>query len=127
MGYVAFVLDEKSRQKLLNRYQPKHPRLFAHHVTLEFGVPDEAADSVVARFSDITHFEVLGYAHDEHTDCVVVTTANRMRRQMNGKPLHVTISVAEDSKPVQAGKTAEHAMAATGWMSLTGQVCYIRF
>ena len=36
--YVALQLERESRDALLRAYPPTHVRLYAHHVTLAFGV-----------------------------------------------------------------------------------------
>ena len=127
MGYIAFVLDEKSKAALLEAYPVQYPRILAHHVTLKFGVTEESMDSVKAEFGDFTQVSVRGFACDDATTCVAVVTGNGVATQSNGTPLHVTISVANGCSPVQAGKTALLGEEQECSMTLTGTIQYVGF
>jgi hypothetical protein len=126
MGYIAFVLDEESKQRLLEKHPAKHPRVLAHHVTLKFGVTEEALDSVKKEFEDFKFVTVRGYACDETTDCIGVITDTGYGEQGNGTPLHITISVAEGYSPVQAGKTVRLVSEACGTWVLRGEIQYLK-
>lgn len=124
MGYIAFVLDEPSRERLLEAYPPVYERVIAHHVTLKFGVTQEALESVKAEFEGFEFIAVLGHAVDAATNCVAVITDTGYGAQENGTPLHVTISVAQGQSPVKAGQTAKLVTGPCRHMVLTGSIQY---
>ena len=128
MGYIAFVIDEASRQRSLENYSPVYPRIIAHHVTLKFGVQLEDMTAVKAAYGNPEFITVRGYACDENTDCIaVITDTGYGVQDSSDVPLHITLSVADGSSPVKAGTTARSVVEACGTMVLTGSVQYVGF
>ena len=109
MGYIAFVLTEESRKFLLETLPPVHPRVIAHHITLNFGVEQELLGMYPSR--GICYLRWHNW--DEKAQVGVVTFSPipgcpDMKCQPNGTLLHVTISIAEGVKPVYAGVLASY-------------------
>lgn len=61
--YSSYVLSDLTRVKLLQQFNPKHERLIAHHITVEFGgepeLPKETNVDVVGYFNLDKGIEVL--------------------------------------------------------------------
>jgi hypothetical protein len=104
MAYTAYVLTERSRRNVLIAYPPKFPVVRAHHVTLQFGVPRDTVAPTPARI------EVIGYAHDDSLEALVVTVNSKCKRD-DGSVYHITLSHAEGRKPVESNAV----IAANGW------------
>ena len=124
MGYVAFVLDEKSKTRLLRAFPPVYGRVIAHHVTLKFGVKMEELEAVKEAYGHTEYVRVRGHAQDEATQCVAVSTEHGYDLQANGTPLHITISVADGHKPAEAGNTARLVTEDQIGIVLTGSIQY---
>lgn len=125
MGYIAYVLDERSKKKLLEAHPPMYGNIKAHHITLKFGVSKEALHSVRQEFGYINYVSIIGYACDENTDCVAVVTDTGRGQRFDGTTLHVTISIADGASAIMAGKTAELVSGFTSTHVLTGSIKYI--
>lgn len=98
-GYIAFELTRKSRENLLERFPPKFPDVFAHHITWKFGVTAEE----VGFANQCQMFEVVGYAEDESLEALVIRIDDSLERP-DGKIYHVTWSLdkSKGRKPVQS-------------------------
>lgn len=98
-GYIAFELDEKSRNHLLSIFTPKYPKTIAHHITYAFGVPKDT--ELPMQPSSI---EVVGYADDgESIEALVVAIDGSVKRN-DGKIYHITWSLDPEQgrKPVHS-------------------------
>ena len=120
MGYIAFVIVEDSRAKLLKKFPAKHSRVIAHHVTLKFGVTSDELEAVTASFGNPNCCTVTGHGDYEGVDCVSIRTGNHFE-QDNGTKLHITLSCADGVKPVQAKHAAERVVEVSP-MILTGKI-----
>lgn len=125
MGYVAFVLDDTSREMLLTKYRPAFERVIAHHVTLEYGCHEADIERVITEFGHIEYVTVLGHASGNGVSCVAVEINGRRRKQ-NGYHLHITLSVAEGVEPVAANQIADAYIEAKEHLQLNGQYQYVR-
>lgn len=100
-GYEAFVLTEDSRQHLKSIFPPKYPKWFGHHVTHRF----PATKGEMTPYDDQTRgdFEVIGYAHDDGIEALVVRVPGHNRRP-DGGVYHLTWSLdpAKGKKPVHS-------------------------
>ena len=131
MGYVAFVLDEVSRTKILQTYKPKYPDVIAHHVTLEFGVNEEVGLQLVQQYTNALRIvEVIGYSdHIGMGEVLVVAINNNVGRRDPTNLYHITLSI-DRSKGVKP-KDSNDILRSIGWSKstpivLTGTVKYIK-
>jgi 8-oxo-dGTP pyrophosphatase MutT (NUDIX family)/ribosomal protein S18 acetylase RimI-like enzyme len=104
-AYTAYVLTKASRDSLLSKFPPKFPDVIAHHVTLQFGVPQDTAVPEAAKI------EVVGYAADDSLEAVVVSVNGETKRP-DGSTYHVTLSLdrTKGRKPVQSNE-----VVSKGW------------
>lgn len=103
-NYSGYLLDQAVLLSALAErgITPRHERLFAEHVT--YAYPDANCAPAAQRI------RVVGYAADEHVDCVKVEvmydtddrTDNSIRP--DGKVFHCTLSVSENGKPVMSNQ-----------------------
>ena len=99
--YVGVFLDDSSRSRLLRDFPPKHPNVYADHVTLVF----RPKESEVAQFDmgEKVEIEVVGYAEDERGSAVTIRLPPGLKRLSQRDP-HVTISTANGVKPFYSNK-----------------------
>ena len=104
-SYWAYVLDEKSRAKLLKRFPPKFSDVIAHHVTVLFGkvLPTGFTDG------DNQDIDVIWYCSDSSLEAVEVRAGSNNRP--DGKPFHITLSLdrAAGRKPVDSNAVISSA------------------
>lgn len=93
--YNCVLLDPESKKQLLEKFPPKHPKVFAEHVTLQFA-PKER----VQNLGEAVKLKVIGYAEDDKGQAVTVELPNGLTSK--NKIPHVTISVTE--KPVYSNE-----------------------
>lgn len=94
--YSAYVLDDDSRNKLLNTFPPRYKRTVAHHVTVQFGnisfddIPEKAV------------VEVVGHVDSDDGIEALVVTVNGSTRRGDGLTYHITWSLEGKYKPVDS-------------------------
>lgn len=102
MTYLAFVLDEPSRAKLLASVPPKFKTVVAHHVTILFPktpIEEAKARRLMLQLAGQEH-EVKAVSHytGEHIEALGVTF-NGEKKRPNGGFYHVTLSLEAPAKP----------------------------
>lgn len=110
MSYSAYVLDQKSRDRILKAFPPKYPDVFAHHVTEQFGIPKPTEP---VRHTAAT-IKVVGYADDgEGVEALVVEVNDKSTRK-DGKLYHLTLSIDRSAgrKPVDSNTVIKEK----GWV-----------
>lgn len=98
---VIGLLPTRVRQDLVRAYKPDHPMIYCHHVTYAYGVPKDQ----IALPQSESKIKVIGIYRDEKCD-VLFVSVNGQPRRPDGKPFHITLSVAEDLPPAAALKRA---------------------
>lgn len=109
MSYEAFVLDNKSRDRLIKAFPPKYPDVLAHHITERFGVPKPTEP--VRHYG--VYVNVIGYADDGvGCEALVVEVSGKSTRK-DGKVYHMTLSIdrAAGRKPVDSNRVIKEK----GW------------
>lgn len=97
--YTAYVLSDETIERLMERFPPKYEKVIAHHVTVEFGVPEGTEPPPEA---DI---KVVGYADSEDGLEALVVSVNGSPKREDGKHFHVTWSLDPDKyKPVDSNE-----------------------
>lgn len=86
-GFSSFVFsDNLEREKLLKMFPPRFSDVFAHHVTIAFGVPD---------LGDIpkANIAIVGYSTDGIGIEALVVSVNGTIYRDDGKIYHITWSL----------------------------------
>jgi hypothetical protein len=95
--YYAIYLNEESKQKLLAAVPPIHKNVFAEHITVAFKPsPSVAYWLERARSAEYIEFTVISVVLDDKGQAVRIEEPLRVD---DGVP-HITISCAENTKPV---------------------------
>lgn len=105
-GYIAVVLDEKSRTDLLSTHPFFYEKGICHHVTLSFGdcSPEELERQM--NFFAMTSKQVSVVVEDKYNDregveCFTVSINGRKLRA-DGERLHLTHSLANGRRPMES-------------------------
>ena len=98
-AYTAYVLDDASRELLAKRFPPKYPEVIGHHVTVQFGVPADAAPPQPAAL------KVVGYKDSGDGLEALVVSVNGSTDRPDGSTYHITWSLDRSKyKPVDSNK-----------------------
>jgi hypothetical protein len=87
MAYTGWTLPEQERARLLELFPPKYPDVIAHHVTLQFGVPEDAAAP------ESNTFAVVGVTDDGRQLQTLVVSVGGHTTRPDGETFHVTWSL----------------------------------
>lgn len=97
-GYLAYVLAGASRTALLNRFEPKYPKVVCEHVTYKF--PAKTGDAMPPIVHDA---HVIGYQDGDGIEALVVEINGSTKRPSDGKLFHITLSFdPSEKKPVHS-------------------------
>lgn len=96
--YLAFVLNGTSRAELLKAFPPKHGKVIAHHVTVQFNVTEAGMKLLDKKLHEVV---AVAYAADDKVDCALVNFDGTCKR-MDGSFYHVTLSTSPTGKPVDS-------------------------
>ncbi len=104
-GYLAFELSNESRVQLLQQFKPKYPDVFAHHITIIFGLQQEKAKGIIPSLEG-KHLQIIGHADDGGTIEALVVSVDGETRRMDGSTYHVTWSLdkEEGKKPFHSNQ-----------------------
>jgi hypothetical protein len=104
MSYLAFVLSEKSRDRLLTLIRPAHPDIIAHHITLAFNKTNEEYEAIVKDLKGQL-VRVIGIVADNKADALVCCFNDQAIRK-DGGTYHITFSInkAKGVKPVYSNE-----------------------
>jgi len=95
LGYTCWLLDETERAKLLELMPAVYPVPVAHHVTLDYGVPDTHP------LPTATRGLILGEIMDKGVQAFVVEIDGTTTRP-DGETYHITWSLDYDRYPENA-------------------------
>ena len=101
--YLAFVLDEKSRNKLLKLYPPKNANVVCHHITIAFKIEEKDLRYLQQIVNCKVPPEVVSYNYYDGLDLLSVTVKHQIKRLDGGK-YHITHSHSDELKPVDSNK-----------------------
>ena len=110
--YLAFVLDEATRNEIISLYATSaHKRVLAHHVTVAFKITEADIDEL-QQFIDQTETMVLNglamsssdYPREDGVAAFRVLRNGSSKRPIDGATLHLTLSVGDGYKPVDSNR-----------------------
>lgn len=84
--YSGWLIPEHERSKLLAIFNPKYPRVYAHHITLQYDVPPDEPPPT------LTRGKIIGYADDGAIEALVVSIGGTPIRP-DGETYHITWSL----------------------------------
>lgn len=116
--YWAVLLDEKSRGILKATFKPRHAKVYAEHTTLVFNPHQIHEAKWSKRLGEKVELSVIGHAHDDKGDAVVVKGIERE----DGGIAHITISCADGTKPVYSNVLLGRGFVEVPTLNLTGHI-----
>lgn len=116
--YWAVLLNEKSKQKLLEKHKPRHQKVYAEHMTILFGPTSEQNDKLIERAGEVVTLTVVGSKSDDKGDAVVVTGESRL----NGGVSHITISCGDKIRPSYSNELLGDGWNSTEPLTLYGTI-----
>ena len=106
--YTGWLLPEKERAKLLQKFPPHYHDVIAHHITLRMGEGDLPLE---------TSAKIVGTMDDGQGCQVMAVSINGSTKRPDGKMFHITLSIDRDNhnrKPVDSNNVLEEF----GWLEL---------
>lgn len=92
--YLAFVLDNKSREKLISAFPPSFDTVICHHVTIKFNDIDIED---VEKYQDMTRATIVGFITEDNLEALVVNLGSTIKRD-DGSIFHITHSLTKGKK-----------------------------
>ncbi|GAA3879303.1 hypothetical protein [Tessaracoccus defluvii] len=95
--YACYVVDEISRARLLELIPPRYPDVIAHHITVQFDVPRDAAPP-----DPPSSVCVTGIADDGHAVQGLRVAIDGSSVRPDGRIYHITWSIdrSKGARPV---------------------------
>ena len=90
--YTGWLIPEHERDRLLAIFNPVYQKVYAHHVTCEYDVPEDAPLPTIKRG------KLIGYATDRESIEALVFSINGTQLRPDGKTYHCTWSLDKDKK-----------------------------
>lgn len=133
--YLAFVLDEESRNLLISHYPFAYEKEYCHHVTLLFSGNTEKFNEVVKSLKTYEQEVFVNFLiNDDGVQCFTIQFNNDCYRY-DGNCYHLTHSVRKDKKPVDSNITIKKVLVpgfqnknkiqAVNSIKITGKVEYL--
>lgn len=114
-GYQCFLLSERSRTRLLEKFPPKFREVKATHITHDYGVSATSELPVVPE-----QIEVVGYASDDSLECLVVRVDGQLYRP-DGNPYHITLSKEPHRQARESNELLQKDWQKTGSFFIAGE------
>lgn len=92
-GYLAYVLDEASRNAILELFVPKYSKVIAEHMTYTF--PAKMGEELPPSPSSV---KIVGYKDKQEGIEAVVVEVDGNATRPDGKLFHITLSLEPDKK-----------------------------
>ncbi len=124
--YTGLFLSEPVRNLLLTKFPPKHPNVYADHVTLFYKPDFEAINDIMYRRGSMVSLYAVAHVYDEKGQALIVSVANPKQTdgiKITQDILHLTISCADGVQPVYSNeliKKAEITEPAYQFTAFTG-------
>lgn len=118
--YWAIKLDPVSKNTLLTKCPPKHPNVFAEHMTVIFKPSDEEDKKMMSYIGQKVLLTIYGYAEDDKGQAVVADGFDILAG--GNKITHITISCANGTKPVYSNTLLQKGHTQITPFILTGIV-----
>jgi len=108
--YTAYVLTDESRCQLEEKYPPKYPKFIGHHVTVDFGVPN---DTVAPEEAEV---KVIGFKDSGDGLEALVVSVNGEQTRPDGSKYHITWSLDPEK---YAPKDSNKLLKESYWYTLS--------
>jgi hypothetical protein len=109
---IQAILPESEHQKLLSTFPAKHPKVYAHHMTIAFKPSKEICERYLPLVGDELNLPVITEFNDDKAQAVLIDTIY----SENEFP-HITVSTDNDTKPSYSNSLISNNIAS---LSLEG-------
>lgn len=124
--YTGVFLTELQRKFVLSRFPPKHPNVYADHMTICFQPTAQDIDTLkqaVVVWPTHAALEVTHYASDEKGEAIGVKFDSvKYGLRMTSSFTHITLSCANGTSPVYSNKLEDKLVALPEPLILTGMM-----
>lgn len=103
--YTAYVLTDKSREKILAKFKPTYSNVVCHHITAKFGV---SADEPIP--AQPTSVKIVGYVDSKTGVEGLLVEIDGSTKRPDGKLYHITLSLGQGRKPVETNDVINRAV-----------------
>ena len=107
-GIAVYLLDDKSRAELAQKYPPVFPKFAGHHVTVKFGASDSEP------LPPPGEYYVVGYAYEKERKIngsgieALVVSVNGTTERADGNTYHITWSHGPGYAAKDSNKIIKH-------------------
>lgn len=88
LGYTSYVLTPANRAALAARFPPKYDKFVGHHITYEFGAPENAEAPPTPKT-----IKVIGYIDSGDGIEALVVSVDGSTDRPDGRTFHITWSL----------------------------------
>lgn len=114
--YLAFVLMEECRNKIINTWPSSHEVTVCHHVTLRYNIRSEDIESLQALIDSNPKFEIDGLVTSDSIDFFRVLVNGRMIETDQSKT-HLTFTRKSDAENKHSNNVIRGEIKQTGIIS----------
>lgn len=136
-SYLGFILDEDSRNRLLEACPPEFEKVVCHHITIAMGVTQGKLSKIQRYFPGEIEVTAIVNVVGEGVQAVVCAINSESQRKFHHSAgsYHVTISLADGHKPSESNhvialpsgttRTAVPAKDDALGIKLTGSILFV--
>lgn len=122
---IQAILSDSEHQKLLSAFPAKHPKVYAHHMTIAFKPSKEVCERYLSLIGNDLELPIVTEFNDDKAQAVLIDTIY----SENEFP-HITISTNNDTNPSYSNSLisdsiASLSLAEPSGLSLKGTVTFV--
>lgn len=103
--YTAYVLTDKSRKEILEKFKPAYSNVVCHHITVAFGVDKDEPIPEMPK-----SVKIVGHIDSKTGIEGLLVEVNGNTKRPDGKLYHITLSLGQDRKPVETNDVINRAV-----------------
>ncbi len=104
--YTAYVLTDKSRKEILEKFPVAYSNVVCHHITEKFGVGSD--EPIPAPPASV---KVVGHVDSKTGIEGLLVEINGSTKRPDGKLYHITLSLGQGRKPVETNDVINRAVS----------------
>lgn len=94
--YTAYVLTDKSRKEILEKFPPAYEKIIAHHITLKYGTSQQEPAPLMPHL-----VRIIGYINSNDGVEGLLVDVDGTTIRPDGNKFHITLSISNNRKPVE--------------------------
>jgi hypothetical protein len=104
--YLAIILPEHVKERVLKLQPPSFEVVLAHHITIQYDISKLDEDELDQWLTDSNSLVAVGYAENDRIQAIVVAVGGIIERP-DGRIFHVTVSHARGAAPRDSNELLE--------------------